>query len=198
MKRSLKRYRCALPKEETDEVEEPDEITQIKNSVYFYAEVSRTNNIKLIQKITDATDHVLKNCDDIFQAKIYLYINSIGGDAFCGFSVMDHIRCNRIPVVTVADGYVASAATFLLLAGAERKIMRNTKILIHQLSTAFWGKYTDLLDEVENSKEIMSSIRKIYVQSTNLSQAKLDVLLKKELHLNATQAKALGFVDEIW
>lgn len=45
-------------------------------------------------------------------------------------------------------GFVASAATFLLLAGAERLAMPNAHILIHQIRTGFWGKFNDLLDEV--------------------------------------------------
>ena len=76
--------------------------------------------------------------------------------------------------------------------------MANSKILIHQLSTEFWGKYNDLLDEVENSKELMETIRGIYKAKTWMSTKTVNALISKETHMNANIALSNGFVDEIW
>lgn len=189
-----------LKKNEKDEEIEGDDdsIIQIKDSVYFSAEVENKNIIKLITKLNDAADYVLQNTTNIYNARIYLYINSYGGDAYCGLSAMDHIRCSRVPIVTIADGLVASAATLILLGGYERKSMTNAKILIHQLSTSFLGKYVDLLDEVENSKELMDNFKTVYKTYTKMSEETVDTLLKKELHMNAKKALTYGFIDEIW
>ena len=169
----------------------------MRDCVYFCAPVDTKYTLKLIKALDEASEFALKTCGWA-DARVYLYIFSAGGCAFAGLSAMDHIRNNRVPVVTIADGYVASAATFLLLGGSERKSMSNAKILIHQLSTAFWGKYADLLDEVQNSEELMQSFRKVYADNTKLRGHKLDSLLNKELHMNATRSLEWGIVDEIW
>jgi ATP-dependent Clp protease protease subunit len=197
MKTTKKRPRCADEEEDAPDNAEECVVT-VRDCVYFSAEVEPKYTVKLIRAMDEASDYALKTCLWPCDARIYLYINSGGGCAFSGLSAMDHIRNNRVPVVTIADGYVASAATFMLLGGAERKTMRNAKILIHQLSTYFIGKYADLLDEVENSKELMESFRRVYADHTNLRGKELDSLLNKELHMNAHRSLECGFVDAIW
>ena len=152
----------------------------------------------MITALDKATQYVLETSYDIYQCKIYLYINSVGGEAYSGLSGMDHIRLNKVPVTTIADGFVASAATLLLLGGAERKILKNTKVLIHQLSTQFLGKFKDLLDEVVNSKELMTNMKDIYKSETKMKSSEIENLIQKELHMNAYQALSYGFVDEVW
>lgn len=185
--------------DEDEESQDPseDEIVHINGNIYFYAEINSKNVLKLIKCINEANELVFNKEDDIKNMHIKLFVNSGGGDAFAGLSGMDHVRKNKIPITTVADGYVASAATLLMLGGYKRVAMANARILIHQLSTGFWGKYVDLLDEVQNSKELMNAFKIIYSSKTSLDKRKLQSLLKKELHMNATQALQAGFVSSI-
>lgn len=194
-----KRCRVVNDVEEQDAtISEDEDITQIDNSVFFYADVKPKTVLKLLKAIHAASAYALSNTYDVQEARVYLYINSNGGEVFSGLSAMDHIRLNRVPIVTIADGYVASAATLILLGGTERKILKNAKILIHQLSTQFWGKFNDLLDEVANSEELMNNFKSIYSTQTYMKKQTIDTLLHKELHMNAKQALAHGFVDEVW
>ena len=193
-----KRARRAADDEEREEPAADEAVVVVRDAVYFYAPIELKFTLKLLKALEEATEFALKHGAYPAESRVYLYIHSGGGCAFAGLSAMDHIRTNRVPVVTVADGYVASAATFLLFGGHERKGMRNAKILIHQLSTAFWGKYADLLDEVENSKELMDSFRAVYADHTNLQRSELDSLLNKELHMNAARSLECGIIDEIW
>ena len=63
-----------------------------------------------------------------------------------------------IAVHTYIDGLIASAATFLFLAGKKRFMTENSNILIHQISTGFWGKFEDLKDEYKNTTELMKRV----------------------------------------
>lgn len=177
---------------------EDSSVLVVRECVHFSAPVEARYALKLLKALDEASEFALKNCTWPSDARVYLYINSEGGCAFAGLSMMDHVRLNRVPVVTIADGYVASAATFILLGGHERKSLRNAKVLIHQLSTTFWGKYADLLDEAQNSEELMDTFRTLYAQNTKLRGPKLNSLLNKELHMNAEQSLLCGIVDEIW
>jgi len=51
-------------------------------------------------------------------------------------------------LITVADGFCASAATFVLMGSKHRRIMPHAHLLIHQLSTGAMGKYEELKDEI--------------------------------------------------
>lgn len=201
MMTSYKRARVAK-EEETDPETDGEEhcITSVENAVYFYATVDKRNVLKLYEKLHEATvyEKKRKKHGDPSEQRIYLYIHSPGGCLFSGFSAMNHIWWNEVPVVTVVDGFVASAATFLLLGGVERKIFSHSRMLIHQLSTAFWGKYVDLLDEVRNSQDLMKSVKHIYTTYTKMRSECVDDLLSKELYMSTDDAITYGFVDEVW
>ena len=201
MMRGKKRARRVGEEEKEPDVEsaaDEDDVLVVRESIYFAAAVESKHVLKLLKALDEASDFALKHATWPTEARVYLYIHSGGGDAFAGLSAMDHIRNNRVPVVTIADGYVASAATFMLLGGYERKSLQNAKILIHQLSTAFWGKYVDLLDEAENCRELMESFRRVYADNTRLRPKELESLLSKELHMNARRCLECGVVDELW
>ena len=179
------------------EAENDDQITHINGSIYFYSEVSTPNILKLLECLKEANQFCCNTGQPLSELRVKVYIHTSGGDAFAGMSGMDHLRKNQVPVVTIADGFVASAGTFLLLGGYERHALKNSRLLIHQLSTGFWGKYADLLDEVKNSKELMTSFKKIYKTNTGMNVSTLKCLLKKEVHFNAQQALEFGFVSKI-
>lgn len=184
--------------EEDSDAEEPGEVVCDGDSIYFYASVCTSNTVQLLKALREAGDNALSKCEWPSDARIYLYIHSGGGDAFAGLSAMDHIRLSRVPVVTIADGFVASAATFMLVAGTERKAFRSAKILIHQVSTIFSGKYDELLDEVKNSTDVMETMSCVYCQNTKMGKEEIGRLMKKELQLNAEDALQKGLVDQIW
>ena len=174
-------------------------VVQERDRVYFYAEVSRSTVLQLLQSLHKATEYALKHCESVHDAAVYLYVHSSGGDAFAGLSAFDHIRSNRVPVTTVIDGFVASAATFLVLGGQHRAAMRHSALLIHQLSLSnFWGKFSDLVDEVHNSTSLMDTIKSVYAEHTHLTKKKLDAMLSKEKNMDAQTCLELGFVHELW
>ena len=174
-------------------------IVQERDRVYFYSEVSRSTVLRLIGSLHKATEYALKHCECVHDATVYLYVHSSGGDAFAGLSAFDHIRSNRVPVTTVIDGFVASAATFLVLGGQHRAAMRHSALLIHQLSLSnFWGKFSDLVDEVHNSTSLMDTIKRVYSEHTHLKKKRLDALLAKEKNMDAETCLELGFVHELW
>ena len=76
-----------------------------------------------------------------------IFINSGGGSVVSGISSMDTILRTKVPVHTYVDGLAASAATFLSVVGNYRFMSRNSYMLIHQLSSSFWGTYANFEDE---------------------------------------------------
>lgn len=181
-----------------DDAEEAGEVAQEGNCVYFYGEVSRRNVLQLVRCFARANEYALRHCHSVQDCTVYLYVHSTGGDVYSGLSAFDHIRTNAVPVTTVLDGFAASAATFLLLAGKYRVAMSHGTILIHQLSTGFWGRYSDLKDEMHNSKSLMQTIKSIYSEHTLLERKMIERLLSEEKTMDAAKSLSMGFVHELW
>ena len=97
------------------------------------------------------------------------------------------LESSRVKVITIAQGACCSAATFMFLGGSERRMGQNAYILIHQLSTEFWGKYQDLKDEAKTCDKFMKGLKKMYKEKTKIPEDKFKKLMKKDLFLSASK-----------
>lgn len=181
------------------EGKEPKAVDTVDNRIYFYSSVGREEILKLNKGIRKMDGELWREAQiqEREPASIFLHINSYGGGVFHGFAGMDAIRNTKVPVVIIIDGCCASAGTFLSVVGKRRLINRNAYMLIHQLSTFFWGKFSDLQDEQETCKRLMKTIKDIYLEYTKIPEKKLDEILKHDLWFNAKTCLKYGMVDEI-
>lgn len=179
--------------------DDDSDITSDGVCVYFYAEVSRANNLKLIKCLREATVSCLQHSTSPHSPpRIYLYIHSNGGDCFAGLAAYDHIRLNPVPIVTVADGMVASAASFMLLASDHRLMHENAFVRIHQLSIlGFDGKYTDMVDEMQNTHCLMKKMEDMYVSRTGMTLDHCRTVLRQEIDMDADRCLKEGLVHEV-
>ena len=111
-----------------------------------------------------------------------------------GLSIYNFIKNNPVPIYTYIDGNIASAATFMFLGGKKRFMNTTATVLIHQISTTFWGKFEDLKDECKNTSELMRIVKDLYSENTNMKKKQLDEILKRELFLNYHECNKIGFI----
>jgi ATP-dependent Clp endopeptidase proteolytic subunit ClpP len=170
-----------------------------ENKIYYYSNVNRESAVELNKKIgeIESKSLTLSNNLDIDPPPIKIFINSGGGSITAGISSMDTILRAKVPVHTYVDGYCASAATFLSVVGTKRFISRNSYMLIHQLSSQFWGKYSELEDEKQNLDLMMDMIKNTYRDYTKVPTEQIDEILKHDLFWDAETCKTLGLIDEI-
>ena len=175
------------------------EIKVVDNHIYYYSSVSKKSALELNMKLREVENKLLKKYNDHnnHQEYIYLHINSFGGSVFSAFSVIDTIKNMKVPVVSIIEGAAASAATLISVMCDYRIIYKTSYMLIHQLSSGSWGKMNELEEEMENLKELMNSIKKIYKENTNIPKGELNEILKHDLWWNADICLAKGLVDEI-
>jgi ATP-dependent protease ClpP protease subunit len=133
--------------------------------------------------------HLLKQKADLigYEPEIRIHIMSEGGDMFSGLLLKNILEKSRVKVVTIAQGSCCSAATFMFLGGSERRMGENAYLLIHQLSTDFWGKYQDLKSEMKSCDKFMSALKKMYMSKTEIPEKKFKRLMKKDLFLSASK-----------
>ena len=169
------------------------------NKIYFYSGVNRNSCVELNKKIgeLESKSLTLSKTLGILPPSIKLFINSGGGSIVSGIASMDTILRCKVPVETYVDGFSASAATFLTVVGEKRFMSRNSYMMIHQLSSNFWGTYSNFEDEKENLDLMMKTIKDIYKKYTKLPMKKLDEILKHDLMWDAQTCLQYGIVDEI-
>jgi ATP-dependent protease ClpP protease subunit len=180
------------------------EISVIKldsNHIYYYSDVNHKSCLDLNKMLQDKVEELmylaLKN--GFGRPKIYLHINSYGGYIFSGISTMDTILRLRelVDIITIVEGGVASAGTFISIVGTERWMTRNSYMLIHQLSSASFGKYRDLKDDMKNNDELMKMIKNLYSQYTKVPNEELDGILDHDLWWDSQTCLKYQLVDKI-
>ena len=169
------------------------------NKIYYYSSVNRDSAVELNKKIgeLESKSLTLSKSLGILPPPIKLFINSGGGSIVAGISSMDTILRCEVPIYTYVDGFSASAATFLTVVGDKRFMSRNSYMLVHQLSSNFWGTYANFEDEKKNLDLMMRTIKDVYKKYTKLPMKKLNDILKHDLMWDAQTCLDYGMIDEI-
>ena len=111
--------------------------------------------------------------------------------------MMNVLERSRVKVVTIAQGACCSAATFVLLGGKERRMGKNSYLLIHQISTEMWGSFNDLKHELKSTDKLMKMLKDMYLSKTKIPEAKFKSLMKKDIYLSPDKCLKYGIVSEI-
>lgn len=175
-------------------------ITRDGNHIYFYSEVSRDSVFQLNMLLKEAEEENLIQSmrNHIKPIPIFLHINSYGGEIYAALSTIDVIQSSRVPVHTICEGAIASAGTLISVVGAKRYMRPNAYLLIHQLSSSFWGKMQEIEDEYVNLKGLMKKIKKIYKQHCTIPKKELKEILKHDLWWEYDKCLEYGLVDGLW
>lgn len=192
-------------KEEKDKNGNNDEKVLVEttgNHIYFYSGVFEDSVLQLIKTLQDTITKLKTNLFQygIDKPEVHLHINSGGGSVFDGISAMDNIlRLKKDAVITThIEGRCASAATFLSVIGDKRIIHPNSFMLIHQLSSFFFGKYDEFEDKKYNLDNLMELIKDIYKKYADIPEEELQEILKHDIYFNAEKCLEYNLVDEIY
>lgn len=200
MRSASSRYRCEDDVETEDE-DQTDGVSAMGQHIYFYADVTSASVMELNQYIRSCGERILKMACSVeeLEPRLYLHINSGGGDVFSALAAVDTIRLSKVPVVTIVEGVAASAATMISMVGYERRITKHSSMLIHQLSSGFWGKLVEIQDEFQNLEYLEEKTKKMYLEycKGRIGKKKLEKWLKRDIYFDASQCLEFGLVDEI-
>jgi ATP-dependent Clp protease protease subunit len=133
------------------------------------------------------------------KAPITVYINSPGGSADSGFAIFDLFRFSPCPIVTVANGVVASAAVLIYLGTPkERRVsLPNARFLLHQPSTAMRGQATDIDITAREILKLRSRYNQIVHEATGKPLDKVTKDSDRDFWLTANEAADYGLVGRV-
>lgn len=130
---------------------------------------------------------------------VTVLVNSPGGSADAGFAMYDLLRWTPVPVRTVANGLVASAAVLVFLAAPKgsRLCLPNSRFMLHQPSTVARGQVTDIDIAARQIIALKRRYNNIVAEVTGKSLERVETDADRDFWLNATEAKEYGLVDRI-
>lgn len=163
-------------------------IKVIDNKIFFHCDVDDDSVFELVTLVHELQTH----------SKLIIFIKSDGGDLHAGLCAMDHLRSCPSHITTVADGLCASSATLILFGGNQRLMMPNSRILIHQLSSEFSGKFEEFVVEKKNLKSIMKQVRRVYEDDTSIPVEKMNKYMESDVYLSSSTCIRYGIVNGIY
>lgn len=132
---------------------------------------------------------------------INLYINSPGGSVFEGYAIYSALvrysEKNKATINVVVDGWAASIASVIAMAGDTIKIGAHASFMIHQPWSWAIGTADDMRAEAEVLEELEESIIDIYVARTGGDREEITKWVKAETWFKGQAAVDAGFADEL-
>lgn len=131
--------------------------------------------------------------------EIVVRINSGGGDVFAANAIYTRLKDNAAKITVKIDGWAASAATIVAMAGDVIEIPGNGVFMVHDPSLGLLGYFNeaDLAKMTEELKVVKQSIVNAYVLKTGKDAAEVAAIMAAESWFDGKQAVDAGFCDKL-
>lgn len=132
-------------------------------------------------------------------SEIIVRINSGGGDVFAANAIFTRLKDCSAKITVKIDGWAASAATIIAMAGDTIKIAKNGVFMIHDPAMTVWDTFTaeDFEKMAEELKVIKQSIVNTYAMKSGRDTQDIEQLMSVETWWTGEDAVLNGFCDEI-
>jgi ATP-dependent Clp protease protease subunit len=130
---------------------------------------------------------------------IELYVNSPGGSVSAGLAIYDTMQMIKSPVATTCVGMAASMGAVLLAGGAKGKryALKNSRIMIHQVSGGARGQLSDMKIAIKEAERYMETLMGILSDATGKTAEQVSKDSDRDYYMSAVEAKEYGLVDEV-
>ena len=130
---------------------------------------------------------------------IIVYINSPGGDVIAGLGIYDTMKYIKPDVSTICVGLAASMGAILLVGGTKGKryALKNSEIMIHQVSSGTSGQATDMEIHVKNTLRLKKLLNEILSENTGQPIEKVSQDTERDYFMNTKEALEYGIIDDI-
>jgi ATP-dependent Clp endopeptidase proteolytic subunit ClpP len=129
--------------------------------------------------------------------KIDLHINSPGGQVFEGAAIYNAIKRHGATVTAYVDGIAASIASVIALAGSKLIMAKNAMFMMHNPSGVTVGTAEDMRKTADILDKVRETMVDAYTEKSGKTSEEIIALLDDETWLDAEEAQAAGFVDEV-
>ena len=145
--------------------------------------------------------------------KIFIYVNSDGGDCVMGTQVLSCITYSKTPIATVGFAKCASMASYILAAGHERYCFPNTIVLYHDgherycfpnTIVLYHDGQTGYVSSGNKGKDIQKfydkldeRMTKFMIEHSGMTTEFIEEIKDREYYMFSEEAKERHIVDKI-
>jgi len=145
---------------------------------------------------------IIKNREEGDSSPINVIIDSVGGDVYEMFGIIDYIesleRNSDIKVNTICRGKAMSAAAMILACGTGKRLAsKRSTIMIHEGSSMQAGKSSDLKAAHKYNAHLEDMANAILGEKTIKDKKFWSEQTKTDLYLSSKDAQKLGVIDGI-
>lgn len=130
---------------------------------------------------------------------ITIYINSPGGLVSSCLAIYDAMNYIKPEVSTVCIGEAASAAAFVLAAGAKGKryALKNSRMMLHQVAGGTSGNIEDINIVVKEINRLNEILIGEWSKITGHPTKKIKKDLDRDYYMSSEEAMKYGIIDGI-
>lgn len=186
----MKRY-------ENHSAEDRADISLFDNDIhYLNGEITEENVAKAIKWILTA------NLQKKPKRKLTLYVNTVGGDLYESFALIDVMKNSHHNISTIGIGAVMSAGFLIFASGkqGERYIGKNTGIMNHQHSDSMDSKMHDMKAQMKENANCEQRCMQILREATGMTVQEVNAKFIKnpsDQYYTAKQLVDLKIADHI-
>jgi ATP-dependent protease ClpP protease subunit len=162
--------------------------------IFITKHIGDTGDAQMGVRLFDIVSEVQAQPD---ATRFIVHISSPGGnhdEAENIGSYLDRLQ-QRIEVIAIGEGIVASAASKIFLTLNRRSAGPNFQLMIHnpwggvEGDAKYISDYADVVGKIEKEYE------KFYATKFNIDEQTLSALMDSETYINAEQAKQFGLIN---
>lgn len=144
-----------------------------------------------------SSDYFGRVLNSIKKSKVVnLLINTGGGRVDDGVAMYNMVRA-RGNVNTVVIGSAASMGAVLFQAGANRKMMKGTMLMIHNPMISADGDVKAMEMAMEILEKCKDSLVNILHDRSGIGKKEISAMMDATTYMTAEEAKKNGFADEV-
>jgi len=131
--------------------------------------------------------------------EIVVRINSGGGDVFAANAIYTRLKDNAAKITVKIDGWAASAATIVAMAGDVIEIPGNGVFMVHDPKMGAMGYFSaeEFTKAAEELKVIKQAIVNGYALKTKKDPEEIAAIMAAETWYDGKQAVDAGFCDRL-
>lgn len=134
---------------------------------------------------------------EIDRKPIKLLFDSPGGDLDAQAAICSIIELSKTPVIGIAIGMVASAASYIYLSCHVHFALKSSYFILHKGSAALSGDFDSVMSSIDDYKKEIDKLITFIIERSKYTREEVEEQIKKDWYVRAPEAKEKGLVDEI-
>jgi ATP-dependent Clp protease protease subunit len=176
---------------------------EIKRDLFLASDVNAESTVEIIKEIIKANsydDEQERTVVDYKREPIKLYVQSVGGNVYDCWALVDVMLHSKTPIHTYCTGYAMSCGFIIYLAGSKRFATKHSTFVYHQISSSYpLTKFEDLVNSIAEDSVLQEMMEQFVVERTNIKKSELEDIKKQkiDLYMHIENAVRSGVVDEV-